>query len=84
MFSIMSRVIDFHFLSLLYFLFCSDCGAFALAFAEYSCFYNKKSVWKTSNVKLYRERLVCLLYHYGKMKLKNGYTSENEIADYDD
>ena len=79
----MSGVIDFQFLGLLCFLFCSDCGAFALAFAEYSCFHNKKNVWKTFNVELYRERLVCLLYHYGKIKLENGYTSENEIADDD-
>ena len=74
----------FIFLSLLCFLFCSDCGGFELAFAEYSCFYNKKSVWKTFNIELYREILVCLLYHYAKVKLENGYTSENEIADDDD
>ena len=57
-----------------------DCGAFTLAFAEYFAF-SKKGFPATFTVEGYRQRLGCLLFHYGRMKQNDGYASDAESED---
>ena len=48
-----------------------------MAFAEYFAF-SKKDFPATFTIEGYRQRLGCLLFHYGRMKQDDGYASDAE------
>lgn len=56
----------------------SDYGAFFMVFAEYFSASRLDLVNEDIDIKLYRERIACLLYHYGMMKFINNIESDDE------
>lgn len=70
-------------LNLLYFLpflhlFSSDCGAYLRAFAEYFSANRIKLCNEYFDIKLYRQPVTCLHYHYRRIKAANNLESDAE------